>query len=190
MSDELHGKRDHEEDYFRKQDLELIEKMRKAAAAERERRELGARTGLTDPDLLRDIELLGFTPDTVVLLPLVPVVQVAWAEGGVTPQERALILDFARHRGVEPGSAADSMLAGWLEFHPPDAMFSRAARLIKAMLAAHAPELHDLTAEDLVAYCERIAAASGGILGLGKVSSAERAALVQVHDALEERKRS
>lgn len=188
-ADELHGKRDLEEDYFRKQDLELIERMRKAAAAARARQEVGARTGLTDPDLLRDVEELGFTADTVVLLPLVPVIQVAWAEGGVTPEERALILDLARHRGVTEGSPADRMLAGWLAAHPPEAMFARATRLIKAMLAAHSPEMHDLTGDDLIAYCERIAAASGGILGLGKVSSGERAALAQIHAAFEERTR-
>src|SRR5688572_30308713 len=38
-----------EEDYFRKRDRELIEKMRKASAAESERREIGSKTGLQDP---------------------------------------------------------------------------------------------------------------------------------------------
>ena len=73
------GSRDHgrdlEEDYFRRQDQELVERMRKQAAAEKTRRELGEKTGLTDPALLADLEGLGFTPDTVALLPVIPVVQ-------------------------------------------------------------------------------------------------------------------
>ena len=45
--DEQFGKRDQEEDYFRKQDRELIERMRKAAADAA----VGARTGIQDPAL-------------------------------------------------------------------------------------------------------------------------------------------
>ena len=58
-----------------------------------------AKTGLSDPELLRDLNELGFTPETVTLLPLVPIVQVAWAEGGVSdltvgwPTEGRPVLD-------------------------------------------------------------------------------------------------
>lgn len=180
-------KRDLEEEYFRKQDEELIERLRKAAAEDSARRELGERSGLTDPDLLRDLDALGFTPETVSLLPLLPILQVAWAEGGISPAERRLILDVARNRGIVEGSLADHQLAEWLAARPSAAVFSRAGRLINAMLAAGSAEMHDLTADDLVKYCESIAAASGGILGIGKVSAQERAALAQVQAALRQR---
>src|SRR3712207_6458364 len=104
-------KRKLEEEYFRKQDQELIERMRKAAATARERQELEAKTGVHDPELLRDLQELGFTPDTVSLLPLMPLLQVAWAEGGVSAAERTLIVQFARQRGVLAGSAADAVLS-------------------------------------------------------------------------------
>ena len=99
-----------EDEYFQKRDRELIEKMRKATAAEESRAGLSAKTGLTDPALVQQLQELGFTPDTVVLLPLVPLVQVAWAEGGVTESERALVLKLARSRGIAEGSAADRQL--------------------------------------------------------------------------------
>jgi len=187
MSDERRHKRENEEDYFRKQDQELIERMRKSAAADQARKELGDRSGLHDPELLRELEQLGFTPDTLSLLPLVPVLQVAWAEGSVSPEERKLILDLARARGIAQGSAADNQLGDWLTHKPQQQVFTRAARLITAMLAAGSPELHDLTADDLVKYCESIATASGGILGLGKISAEERAALSQIQGALKNR---
>jgi hypothetical protein len=38
-----------------------------------------------------------------------------------------------------------------------------------------------------VKYCEHIAAASGGILGLGRVSARERAAIEEIHKALASR---
>jgi hypothetical protein len=175
-----------EEDYFRKKDRELIEKLKQAAAAEQSRREMGARTGLTDPEMLQELEELGFTPETVALLPLVPVVQMAWAEGGVTNAERKLLTDLARSRGIEAGSAADRQLQDWLARQPDDTVFARARRLIRATLAA-GHEQGDLTADDLVKYCENIASASGGILGIGKVSAEERALLASIASELKTR---
>lgn len=190
MADDFLGDRrkTHEDEYFRRKDRELVEKMRQAAAAEQARRDLGAKTGMTDPDLIRELQELGFTPDTVSLLPLVPIVQVAWAEGGISPAERTLLLELARGRGIEAGSAADHKLADWLDRQPSADVFARATRLISAMLASDAPP-RDLSAEDLVKHCERIAAASGGILGIGRVSAEERAILEQIATQLKIRPR-
>jgi len=186
-NDEHFGKRDQEEDYFRKQDRELVERMRKAAAESEALKPLGAESGIQDPDVLRDIAELGFTADTVILLPLVPILQVAWAEGGISPAERKLILDFARLRGITEGSPADQQLADWLKLQPAPEVFSRGDRLVAAMLAAGAAPTHDLSADDLVKYCESIAAASGGILGIGKVSAVERSAIEEIQKALKSR---
>jgi hypothetical protein len=180
-------KRDHEEDYFRKQDQELIERMRKEAAAEGSRRELGEKTGLTDPLLIAELEAMGFTPDTVALLPVVPVVQVAWAEGGVSSKERDMVVSFARGRGIQEGSSADAQLNDWLSTRPADEVFAKATRLIRAMLMAGGETTRDLDPDDLVAYCESIAAASGGIFGIGAVSSGERQVLEGLQQALRNR---
>lgn len=180
-------KRDLEEEYFRRQNQELIDKMRRAAAADEARRALGAQSGISDPGLLKEIEELGFTPDTVGLLPLVPILQVAWAEGGVSPEERGLIVEVARARGIADGSPADRQLAAWMTEKPGPDVFNRATRLIGAMLSAHSNEPGAMTAEDLVKYAERIAAASGGIFGLARVSKEERAAIAQIEVALRKR---
>jgi tellurite resistance protein len=185
IDDPTSNKRDHEEHYFRKQDQVLIERMRLAAAAETARRALGDKTGLTDPELLEEIEQLGFTADTVSLLPLVPLLQVAWAEGAISAAERALILDFARKRGIAEGTAADEQLSMWLDTRPAPVVFSQANRLTNAILAAHGEG--DLSGDDLVKQCEAIAAASGGLLGIGKVSAQERAALQEIASAFKRR---
>lgn len=178
-----------EEEYFRKRDRELAEKMRQAAAAQQARRELGQATGLDDPELLRELEELRFTPETVSLLPLVPVLQMAWAEGGVSAQERALLVQIARSRGIAEGSAADRQLAEWMSDGPSEEVFSRAGRLTRALLDAEAsPLVTGLSADELVQYAERIAAASGGILGIGKISSEERALLTKLGETLQARR--
>jgi hypothetical protein len=166
-----------EEDYFRKRDRELLEKMRQASAAEEARRELSAKTGLQDPELLKELDALGFTPETVPLLFFVPLVQMAWAEGGVSDAERALIVRLARARGVEEGGAADRQLAAWLASAPAPSVVAGAQRLIRAMLDSGGGAPAIMSADELVKHLEEIAAASGGLFGLRRVSSEERALL-------------
>lgn len=169
-----------EDDFFRKQDQELIEKMRRAAAADKTRQHLTASTGLQDPALIAEVQALGFSPETVALLPLVPLIEVAWAEGGVSDAERALVVELARSRGIAEGSAANRELKEWLRARPTAEMFARANRLVRAMLTAATPDSPAITADDLVKYSESIAAASGGIFGMNKVSAEERALLERI----------
>ena len=161
--------------------------MRQAAAADQAQRALREKSGVQDAELLREIAQLGFDAETVSLLPLVPILQVAWADAGISPPERALIVEVARSRGIAEGGAADRQLSEWLDRRPAPDVFSRAGRLISAMLTAHGGSGESWSSDDLLQQCERIAAASGGILGVGKVSAAERAAIEQVQSALRSR---
>jgi hypothetical protein len=180
-----------EEEYFRKKDRELVEKMRKAAAADQARGELSKQTGLSDPALLAELQELGFTADTVSLLPLVPVLELAWAEGGITPAERQLLVSLARTRGIAEDSAADRQLAVWMTTRPGPEVFGKAARLISALLDSGAPAVKGLTADQLVKYAEQIASASGGLLGLPirAVSMEERNLLTRIAGDLKTRQK-
>ena len=174
-----------EDDYFKKKDRELVEKIQQAAAAEQARNEVGRAAGLQDPALAQELLDLGFTPETVSLLPLVPILQVAWAEGGVTDAERDLIVKFARTRGIPPASPADRQLMSWMIDRPSEAVFARAGRLIRAMLDAGAAT--DFDEDDLVEYCESIASASGGVFGIGKISGEEKKLLAGIASDLKNR---
>ena len=176
-----------EDDYFHKKDRELIEKFRKAAANEQARSEMAAQIRINEPGLIDDLRELGFTPETVKVLPLMPIVQLAWAEGGVSPEERTLLVSLARERGVADGSAGDRLLADWMTRAPAPAVFSNGMRLIRAMLDAKPSDGDMISSDDILRYCERIAEASGGIFGFGKVSAEERAALAQIAGALKKR---
>jgi hypothetical protein len=99
---EAFAKREHwlEETYFRKKEQELIEKIRR-------RRELKEATGAAEEEILNDLQALGYTRETVErLLHLMPLVQVAWAEGFVTKRERERIFEVAGLRGVAEGTPA------------------------------------------------------------------------------------
>jgi hypothetical protein len=180
-----------EEEYFRKKDRELIDKLRRASEADRARGELSQQTGLTDPAMLAALEELGLTADTVALLPLVPVVELAWAEGGITPAERQIVLSLARSRGITEGSPADVRLNMWMASRPTPEQFAKATRVMSALLDSGAPVTKDLSADQLVAYCEQIAQASGGIFGMPirAVSAEERNLLTRIASDLKARPR-
>jgi hypothetical protein len=74
--------------------------------------------GLADDEILRELQALGYTSETVSLLHLAPLIQVAWAGGKVTEGERRLIYDLARSRSIEADSPADQRLTEWLDARP------------------------------------------------------------------------
>jgi tellurite resistance protein len=96
------------------------------------------------------------------LLPLAPLVKVAWAEGRITKRERRLILDAARRFGIKPESASYRRLLGWLELHPNDDFYNESLEILSRRwenLDAHERALRSL---DVLSDCALVAEASGG----------------------------
>jgi hypothetical protein len=176
-----------EDEHFRKKDLELIEKLRRADADAKANRALEEQTGIHDPGMLRELRALGFTTETIALLPLVPMLQVAWANAGISNAERTMIVNLARTRGIAAGSAADDQLGEWLEHRPSEDTFHKADRLIRAIMDSPGGGALHLSADELIALCDRIAHASGGIFGIGRVSHGEREALAEIAAAIKKR---
>ena len=162
-----------EEDFFRKKDRELIERV----AATQTSPTSQAPAPLADARALQELHDLGFTVETVALLPLMPALQTAWAEGGVNAADRQLLLSVARARGIANGSAALQQLTVWSGRRPDDAVFSHANRLIRALLDVGTPGTAQ--SADVVTAAEQIAAA-GSILGLAPLSAEEKTLVAQL----------
>ena len=173
-----------EDEYFHRQERELMEKLRQRGLEDATRRGMSERTGVADEEILRDLQALGYTPETVMLLHLVPLLQMAWAEGSVSDSERDLILEAARARGVDKDSAADRQLAAWLTDRPSEELFEKTLRAIAAILQLRPLEERDASEKDLVTRLTAIASASGGILGFGKVSPQEQEVLARITQAM------
>ena len=174
-----------EEEYFQRREQELIAKLQQRGRQETTRQLLAERAGVADDEVLHDLEALGYTPETVMLLHLVPLLQTAWAEGGVSDRERALVNEAARARGVEAGSPADQQLASWLTARPSADLFEKSLRLIGTILHTRPEQEREDSQRDLLSYSTAIAAASGGILGLGKVSAEEQKVLARISEEIQ-----
>ena len=168
-----------EEEYFRKKEQELIEKLKQRARAEAERQGLAESAGVTNEQILEAFREMGLDRETVALLHLIPLLEVAWSDGSVSAKERAGILEMARARGITEGSPAHRKLLGWLGNRPDSVLFGRARTVMHDLLASMSEDKRQVASRDLVAACEEIAAASGGILGLGSRTSPEERAVIE-----------
>lgn len=150
---------------MRDEEFALLNRLTRRARAEYAAHHGGDGGSAFAPEMMRELETLGYAPESVKLAHLVPLVQVVWAEGRVTRRERTLIYEAARKRGIEAGGAEFERLESWLDFRPTDEFFERNLRLIRAMLRALPSEEREEAQYDLVALCAHVAEVSGGEAG-------------------------
>jgi hypothetical protein len=166
-----------EEAYFRQKEAELIERLRRRFHEEQDRERLADQVGVHDKQILSAFEELGFTRETVTILHLVPLVQVAWSDGGVSEGERSKIHEIAALRGVTPGTPGYVLLERLLHTRPSEHAFATCWRIIRAMFAAWPEEKRRSVEVSLPAYAAEVAHVSGGLLGFRSISTEERTAL-------------
>ncbi|MBK9167961.1 MAG: universal stress protein [Bryobacterales bacterium] len=174
-----------EDDYFRKLDADLIDRLRRHAAIEEERRLLAKAAGTNNQEILQELAQLGYDRDTVNLLHLVPLLQVAWLSGSVTDSERDHIEQIARLRGVKPGSRPYQKLDEWCRHRPPQEFFDRSLRAIRMLLESLPAGERKGSVTDLIQYCLHTAAASSSLFALGRrVSANERKLIARIASEL------
>ncbi len=182
MSDEFLGDRRKalEEAFFAKQNAAQLEQMR----AERERKAaveaLERLSSISDRKLLEKLVDLGLDGASWTALSLVPLVEVAWADGSVMEREREAILAAAAEAGITVGSPGHGLLETWLAHRPEPSLFASwagyAVELASKLDARERVALRD----DLVERARRVARAAGGLLGIGTVSEAEKRVIGKV----------
>lgn len=186
MVDLTERSRKSEEDYFRRKEQELVEKLRKTTETQAHRQGLAEAIGLENEQILDVLREMGFDRATVVVLFLVPLLQVAWSDGSISDRERALLLEAAHAHGVKEGTPAHAKLNEWIAAKPPEQMVERALHVIRDIMAFQSTDARKDTTDRLLNACERIAAASGGFLGLGsKISPEETAVMKRVASEIE-----
>jgi uncharacterized tellurite resistance protein B-like protein len=163
-----------EDEFFRREDARLKEKLREAAQREGAREALARATGIKNVKVLERLIDLEVRPETVTALSLVPLVEVAWADGSLDDVERRMILTRADTAGIAPGSSERALLEAWLTRKPDPKLLTAWAQLIRGLCEQMSREDVATLKEGLLGRARAVAGASGGFLGMGsKVSGAE-----------------
>ena len=184
MSDALHKReRALEEEFFAKKNQQLRDKLKATFEHELTREELKAATGLTDPQLLDRLIALQVRGETMAAFWLYPLVEVAWADGKLDRQERDAILAAAVAGGIAKGSPGYELLEATIADGPTEARRQVWFAYARDLAARLDPNERRAVREDLVRRARVVAEASGGVLGLHKVSANEQRILDRIAEA-------
>ena len=174
-----------EEEYFLRKERELVEKMRRRVELENQRQEIAKEIGVSNEEIIKGLQELGYTSETVKLIHLMPLVQVAWADGRVDDKEKNMIIELARSSQIVEGSEADLKLAAWLNERPSEEVMQAHLLAVQAVIEAIPEEFRASMRENLINYSVTLAAASRGLFGLeAKISKSERAVIEQIVEAV------
>jgi hypothetical protein len=186
MSDFLADrKRALEDSFFAHLDRALLEKLRAQVTADEEKQTLAAASGIHDEAVLNELAALGISAGTVAALTLVPLVEVAWAQGGVAKTERDAILKAAHENGVTQGSAPYQLLQHWLNEKPEPKLLAVWKDYVAALRQAADPKAFEKIRADILDRAEHVAQAADGFLGMASVSAKEKAMLAELERALQ-----
>jgi hypothetical protein len=176
-----------EEAYFRQKDAKLIAALRQKAQFSEIAHALSEKLHADEPLLLERIKKLGVTLDTGAAFVLAPLVEVAWADGGISHAEREAILHIAERRGVVEGSADHRRLLEWLAKRPPDEVFRAAVEAIRVGISVLPPGEREQRIEVMIKACEDVAQAAGSLVELFQlehITAAEGGVIAAIRERL------
>lgn len=172
--------RQHDGAYSRWRTEKESEQAHRRAEIQRHRQLMGQALGVFNHEVLTDLQLAGFTAETIVLLEFAPLVQIAWADGAVSNRQRDLIFRIATREFVSEDTPAHGRLTGWLERCPCDDVFDVCLFAIHAKLEPLGPEVRATLQRKLVHDCTAVALVADGVLGDHKISMDEGRVLARI----------
>ena len=166
-----------EEGYFAKTERERIARLRAERERTEARRSLARKSGLGDEsvDFLLDVGILA---ETLPALDWIPLVEVAWSDGGVDLPEKEVLFAAAEEDRIAFDHPAQRLLRSWIEQRPGPTLFD--AWELHVSLTGRTLEQR----EQILVRARKVAHASGGLLGIGTVSGAESEVLETIEALL------
>jgi hypothetical protein len=173
-----------EESFFSKQNELLRQKLREKETNRAEKDALAEVSGINDEQTLSRLLDLRISSETLAALYLVPLVEVAWADGTIKAKERTALLEAAEKSGMPHDSPSYQLLDEWLGHRPKAELLEAWKQYIGAITESMDHAQKQALRRDLVGRARAVAEAAGGFLGLGsKVSAAEQAVLDELEAA-------
>ncbi len=173
MSDEVLGDRGKalEEMFFAEESENLRKTLQEKEEVRDKKETLSAASGITDDAVLEQLVALDISSDTLAALSLVPLVEVAWADGAMDDSERSAILSAAEDSGISDESAA--LLDRWLVTQPGSEVLSAWKDYVSALTSTMDTAARNNLEQELLGRARTVAKSAGGFLGIGTISPEE-----------------
>jgi hypothetical protein len=164
--------------FFLKEDAKIIARLKELRKLQETKEALAKVTGIQNEAVLQKLVDLDIRPETAVSLSLVPLVEVAWADGRISEKEKQAVLTATAKLGWAKGSTDYELLDRWLTHKPDPNLLEAWTHYVQDLCSRINEQKRNNLKAFLIDHARQVAQASGGILGLGdKISKAEDAVL-------------
>ncbi len=174
-----------EDSFFAKENDRILKELRAASVREGKKKEFREYLNIENEELLDALVNLAVEPETLVAFTLVPLVEVAWADGEIQPKERDAIIKAAVDRGVGEDSPTAHLLRNWLETRPDPQLLETWRDYIEELKGSLSGETWAEMKKTIMGRARAIAEAAGGFLGIASISAAEKKMLQELEWAFE-----
>jgi hypothetical protein len=176
-----------EDAFFLKEDEKLLQEMRTIKKMAETRESLAAVTGIRDEQVLQKLLKLDIHAETAVSFALVPLVEVAWADGDIDEKERRAVLEGAGGFGFVKGNVDYALLERWLGHRPGPELLKTWVHFMQGLCGQLTDAERLALKDDLLSRARRVAEAAGSFLGLtDPVSPQEKKMLAQLAVAFDQ----
>lgn len=172
-----------EDAFFFEQDRTLIDRRTELRKVTEGKEVLSTVSGITNDAILERLFNLNVRPQTLAALAMLPLIEVVWADGEVDEKERVMVLGHATSQGIALGSDDYELLERWLANRPEASVFNAWKHYVQGLCECLARSERDILKEELMRNVRRAAEASGGFLGMGKISSQEEQVLAKLESS-------
>jgi hypothetical protein len=172
--------------FFHKRDLELLAQLGEREAKAQRRNQLAQATGIQDQTLLDCLDDLKIRPETLEALLLVPLVEIAWADGKMHTRQRQAVLAAAKQAELHLNYDAYRLLESWLDAKPDRRLVVAWKQYVCFLSRRMSPQEMQTLRDDTMDRALFVAEATGGILGFHRVGREERAKLDELSSMLNE----
>ena len=174
-----------EDSFFAKENERILQELRAASAREGKKKEFREYLNIENEELLDALVNLAVEPETLVAFTLVPLVEVAWADGEIQPKERDAIIKAAVEQGVAEDSPTAHLLRNWLGTRPDPQLLETWKSYIEELKKSLSDETWAEMKKTVMGRARAIAEAAGGFLGVASISAAEKKKLEELEWAFE-----
>ncbi len=172
------------EAFFFRMDQELIAILSSRMKRDETIQLMADATGMQDRDKVEQLLEAGFDLSTLTAFLWAPLVFVAWSDGKADNLEREAILESLTAKGI-PWNTANLLLAHrWFKQDPTEDLWPIWTQFAERYMASLSQESRSDLIDEIVDRCYVVARASGGFLGVGKVSPAETEMIDRILRAL------
>jgi hypothetical protein len=169
--------------FFLKEDQKIIDQLRSIKKLKETKESLAEVSGIKNERILEKLIELNIRPETLTSLSLIPLVEIAWADGNVDEKEKKEVLACAEKMGFPKGSSDHEILTQWMTHRPSKELLNAWIHYMQGLCEKLSHIDRAELKNELIDNVRAIASSSGGFMGIGSISKSESDMLTKLESA-------